>query len=118
MPPFVEHSQRFALTNEMHARPFIEVIAPARISHLAVVADPADSLDHLIGLCGRFGVNPPTADAQYFVADFGNHRLKWERHTEFTTLTVIGRGGDDEPFSDPIIGSVPEDWLAALVNSV
>ncbi|MDJ0895790.1 MAG: DUF3422 domain-containing protein [Alphaproteobacteria bacterium] len=118
MPPFDEHSQRFALTNELHARPFIEVAAPAQISHLAVLCNPADALSHLTRLCDQFGVNPPQADAQHFVGDFGAFRLQWERHTEFATFSVIGRGGQSDPFADPVITQVPEDWTGALPGEV
>ena len=40
---------------------------------------------HLLELCALYGVAEPAADATHFFEDFGNFRLKWERHSEFTT---------------------------------
>ena len=130
MPRFTEDRRRAALNNEVHARPFAALSAPERISHLAVLygerGAEADRL-HLAGLCDSRGVAPPPQDATHFAAEFGAFRLKWERHSEFATYTFLRAGplsgplsgplGDD-PFADPAIARVPQDWLQAMPGAV
>jgi uncharacterized membrane-anchored protein len=94
--------------------------APARISHLAIHTDddPAMHDDRLAALCMRFGVAAPAAGAQHFVHDFGHFRLKWERHSEFSTYSFVEIGEDDSDFQLTALRHVPADWLATLQGSV
>ena len=112
-----DHPLRYALTDEFHARPFAELVAPEQISHFALLSPP-DRVETrrapLLELCERYGVAAPSADATHFMEDFGDFRLKWEQHSEFTTYTFIRRGSGPGPFSDPASGHVPKDWLDAL----
>ena len=92
-----EHPLRYTLTNELHARPFAELQPPEQASHFALLSgesEEAENRAHLCALCERHGVDLPARDANHFSADFGAFRLKWERHTEFTTYTFFRR----EPF--------------------
>ncbi len=72
---------------------------------------------HLAGLCRRFGVAEPPAGANHFFQDFGDFRMKWERHAEFCTYTFYRRGPFSDPFADPAVASVPTDWLENLPGS-
>jgi uncharacterized membrane-anchored protein len=111
-PP--DHPLRYALTNEVHARPFAVLRPPECASHLAVVTGEAGAEDErarLAELCARYTVNPPPEDASHFSADFGPFRLKWERHTEFSTYTVFRQGPFEEPFAKPALSLIPPDWL-------
>lgn len=114
--PIAEHPQRLALGNELHARPFIDVDAPQRVSHIAMLSDGdgASEIAHLLQLCRRFDVAQPPEDAIHYTGDFGSFRLKWERHTEFTTYTFLRGGVFRDPFEDTAIELVPEPWLDAL----
>lgn len=111
------HDQRFALANEIHARPQEAVQPPARASYLAVMID-ADERDrehaHVAALCQRYGAHPPPADATHFSSDLGPFRIAWERHTEFSSYTFHARGGGSKPFAEVAAGEVPADWLAAI----
>ncbi len=111
------HDQRFALANEIHARPQEAVQPPARASYLAVMID-ADERDrdhaHVAALCQRYGAHPPPADATHFSSDLGSFRIAWERHTEFSSYTFHARGGGSKPFAEVAAGAVPADWLAAI----
>jgi uncharacterized membrane-anchored protein len=69
-------------------------------------------------LCQRFGVAPPIASAQYYAHDFGHFRLKWERHSEFSTFTFVDNGDGSLDFGVTAIRHVPHDWLAMLESSV
>jgi uncharacterized membrane-anchored protein len=118
---FDEHPLRAELTAEMNARPHAEIAAPAQISHIAcVTGEGARDTDreHLIELCRAFKISAPAASASQFDADFGPFRLKWERHTEFSTYTLIKEAAFDQPFKGCPMGEVPSDWLDALPGKV
>lgn len=118
---FEEHPSRRALAEEIHARPSEDLAAPVQVSHIAALAGE-DGLDapvrHLTRLCKHFRVAPPAADATYFTADIGDMRLKWERHTEFSTFTVIRRGAVDQQFKQTAVDGLPKDWLTDLPGQV
>ena len=111
-----DHPQRFALHNEVHARPHEALQAPTRLSMLALLVD-ADQRGrehaHVAELCRRCGVHPPAEDAIHFSSDMGVFRLRWERHSEFTTYAFLRAGASAQPFAEPAILSVPQDWLGA-----
>lgn len=113
---FPTHPQREALAGELHARPAIPIQLPARLSRLAMVnPDRAAEDAHLALLCARHGVVPPRPDANWFLADFGAFRLRFERHTEFTGWNFLAPGADaDNPFARPAIAHLPPEWLAKL----
>lgn len=112
-----DHPLRYALTNELHARPFTELIAPEQVSHFGMLSpesEVAAERIHLLALCQRYGVAEVPLGATHFAADFGAFRLKWERHSEFTTYTFFHRGPAAEPFAEPASARVPRDWLDGL----
>lgn len=117
----VEHPQRRGLHEEVHARPFEPLTAPARLSHLAVLTGEAAAgreRVHLAGLCARFGAPAPSPEATQILVDLGGFRLRWERHTEFSTYGFIVEGGFEEAFADTAVNRVPADWLAGLPGEV
>ncbi len=112
-----QHPLRFALTNELHARPFPIVDPPHQVTHLAFLrgeGSAAADRSHLAQLCRRHGIDPPDEQASHFAADFGSFRLKWERHHEFTTCTLFRAGLPADPFDDVAARAVPADWLQAI----
>jgi uncharacterized membrane-anchored protein len=114
---FRDHPLRRQLTNEVHARPPEALAAPMRVSLLAMLSgdDGAEAERlHLTGLCDMVGAPPPPPGATHYSGNFGSFRLKWERHTEFSTWTVFREGAQGEPFTDPAIRAVPRDWVAEL----
>jgi uncharacterized membrane-anchored protein len=116
----LHHPQRLALASEIHARPFLVIEAPARISHLAIHRpdDPMLPTRLLDAFCQRFGVAPPATDAQHFSHDFGHFRLKWERHHEFATWSFVEPGAHNGNFEFTAIRHVPADWLELLDGAV
>lgn len=119
MIPSRQHEARHALTNELHARPYQRLNAPARAIHFAVVTgETPDALEadraHLETLCRRYGVNPPDTGMKHLNADFGAFQLKWERHTEFVTYTFFVADGGGDPLAAAAGGPVPPDWLEAM----
>ena len=111
------HPQRYLLSNEIHARPPPELVAPERLSYVAINYDADSSnvvIDDLARLCVIWGVQSPTAEVTHFSAEHSNLRLKWERHTEFVSYTFSRKGDFERPFEDPVIALVNEEWLATL----
>jgi len=111
-----DHPARHDLANEVHARPFLRIAAPARVTHLAVLgepgADPAQHLQLVNQFCVALGISPPVPGARHLAYNGDGFTLKWERHTEFSTFTVVGSGRADEPFADWIDGNhhLPAGW--------
>lgn len=111
------HPERFQLANEVHARPHEALRAPERASYVAVMLEPGERARdhaHVAALCERYGVHAPPADAIHFAATLGAFRLRWERHTEFSSYAFFVQGRSAQPFAEPAIGAVPADWLAAI----
>ena len=117
-----DYELRQELADEVHARPFMLLHPPERATHLALVTDEhAADADRaqVAALCERYGVSPPPEDASFFLAEFPDFRLRWERHTEFSTYTFLASEPvPAERFSQPVIERVPEDWLAGLPGEV
>ncbi len=112
-----DHPQRTLLNNEVHARPYERIAAPVRASYLALltgIETAEQEREHIKALCARNGVNPPAAGANHYSNDLGIFRLRWERHTEFSTYTFLHAAPFDAPFDDAPIKRVPIDWLTDL----
>jgi len=115
-----DHPLRIELNDEAHARPPEALVAPLRVTFLAMYCDPAQrerEWEHVCALARRYGRTPPER-ASHYSADLGPFRVKWERHTEFTRYKFIVAGGDGHPFDLPALQAVPEDWLAGLPGRV
>lgn len=120
MTPIQDHPLRFALANELHARPFPISRAPCTVAYLAVKQpDAAVGRDreadraHLIDLLDRHGAPHPQPGATHYAGQIGRHWLKWESHTEFVTYTAFATGVSDRPFNPADFEVFPPDWLAA-----
>ena len=117
----VNHPERFALAEEVHARPPEVLPTPARASYLAVLVDSEDrgrETAHLARLCERHAMPPPARELTHFSVRLGALRLKWERHGEFSSWTVIAPGlaggAESAPFSEPATALLPAGWLHDL----
>jgi uncharacterized membrane-anchored protein len=119
LPP--SHPRRVVLNDEVHARPYQALQAPQRASYLALLA-PAHEREqecaHVAELCTHYGREPPPPEASYFAADCGAFRLRWERHGEFSSYTVFEAGAGGEPFAQPAVNALPQEWVAALPGSL
>ena len=114
-----DHPQRYALANELHARPFPALEANSRAVHLAILreGDKGADLAHLNALLDRFGAQHPGAGATHYFADLGPFRLKWEQHTEFVTYTLFVPGLNGRAFDPVDQENFPADWLASVPGS-
>jgi len=114
-PP--NHAERYAMAEEVHARPPETLLAPARASYLAVLIDSDDrarELAHLEALCRRYAIPLPPPGATHFRASLGALRLKWERHGEFSGYLIIAPGAAVRPFAEPAATLMPADWLSSV----
>ncbi|RTL85349.1 MAG: DUF3422 family protein [Hyphomicrobiales bacterium] len=101
---WVEHESRAAILAELHARPFLPLEVPRRIYHFAFATshEEADADRAALGrLASAHGEEPPAPDAKFHYFAFGDWRLRWEQHTEFTTYTWATGEEAATPFSHP-----------------
>jgi uncharacterized membrane-anchored protein len=111
------HPEREALFNELHTRPFPVLSTPSRLTQLVLLPDTrqADAeYQHLLRLCERHAVLPPAPHSSCYYQDFGGFELRWERHTEFSTYTLVSKQVQGAPFSQDALALLPEHWLQQL----
>lgn len=111
------HPLRNVLLREAHARPFESLASPLRVSHLVVQTGTSgrqEEVTHVADLCRRFQLSVPPAEAAHFILEGPEFRLRWERHTEFSTYTVFANGLEERPFSNPAIEMIPAEWLGSM----
>ena len=101
---FPADPRRAHVLGELHARPFPLIESPRALVVLAFMSDDGGRRDRevLAGMSTRQGVPPPDADARTHAFAFGKGRLRWERHTEFSTYSW--EGPVPERFGDPVAG--------------
>lgn len=119
MAPIHDHPQRYALVNELHARPFPSLTVPCHAVYVAI-KEPKDAANrdrakdraHLGALLDRYGAPHPDAGTTHYAGRLGKHDLKWESHTEFVTYSAFAEGVGARPFDPHHADVFPEDWLA------
>ncbi len=119
MPPIEDHPHRYALVNELHARPAARVPVPGVAVFIALKPereaakrDRGRDRAHLLALLDRHGAGHPPPEATHHSSDLGRHHLKWESHTEFVTYTAFEQGQAARPFDPAAFDVFPEAWLA------
>lgn len=99
-----EHADRRDLNDEVHARPPLRIAEPALVTHLAYQTGEqgaARDFDHLIALCRQFAAPVPPPGARQWQITADDRVIRWERHTEFTTLTHVTADPDPaKPWPD------------------
>ncbi len=120
IPPSTDHPLRYALVNELHARPFPQLTAPCtavyvaiKEPHAAQSRDRAADRAHLLTMLDRYGSAHPQPGATHFSGPIGRSELKWESHTEFVTYSAFTPGVSDRAFDPAEAGIFAPDWLAA-----
>ncbi|EEW26451.1 DUF3422 family protein [Rhodobacter ferrooxidans] len=120
MPPIEDHPLRYALANELHARPLPSLEVPCTAVFVAL-KEPVDaanrdrSLDlaHLLALLDRHASPHPPPGATHFSGRIGRTDFNWESHTEFVTYAGYTPGVSPRAFDPAEAGVFPEDWLAS-----
>ncbi len=111
------HPQRTALHNELHARPSLYFDGPAHVFHLALLGGDA-ACAALLQRCCPDALD--TAAAQG-ITRLDGHPFKWERHTEFFTLTLVVpcTAADTEwQTLPPVLAEAIAPQAAQVINAV
>lgn len=120
MAPISDHPLRYALTGELHARPFPNVAAPQVVAFLAITQagdvaaqdrDRGADMAHLVALLKHYGAPLPDPDATHYYGAMGKFHLKWEQHTEFVTYTTFCDELSGRPFDPAEFDVFPAHWL-------
>ena len=116
----MDHPQRLALHNEVHARPPEPMQSPMAVAHVVMWVDRESAVasrTHLARLLHDHHLPAPDAHTNHVRMDLGAFRLRWELHTEFVSWTFM------RPIVDPqfatatpvtAIQAVPQQWLSQL----
>ncbi|MEM9139448.1 MAG: DUF3422 domain-containing protein [Pseudomonadota bacterium] len=119
------HPQRTALTEELHARPFQAVRAPARALLLAfkqpqgaAERDHSHDRAHLLALLDRYGLPHPPENATQHTAMINGVLLKWEQHTEFVSYTLIAEKAEPPLFQATLASMVDDEWMNSAPGQV
>lgn len=108
---------RETLNDELFRRPPVPAPESSLVVHVALLQD-ADQAGESIARIGRLlaeaNLANPDDKGNYEVIAIGDDRLKWERHNEFTTYTLITRSPRDDPFA--VAGDHPLGigWIGEL----
>ncbi|TVS03920.1 MAG: DUF3422 domain-containing protein [Rhodobacteraceae bacterium] len=123
MPPIADHPDRYALVNELHARPAAQIPVPSVATFIAIKPEQnaaqrsrAADRSHLLDLLDRHGATHPPPDATHHTAEVGRHRLKWESHTEFVTYMAYEQGSGSRAFDPAAFDVFPDDWQSAATG--
>ncbi len=114
--PVTDHPLRYALVNELHARPFPVLTVPSTAAFMALMEEDGAGRDragdraHLLELLDRHGSTHPQPNATHFSGPIGRSELKWESHTEFVTYTAFTPGVSARPFDPTDAACFPQDW--------
>ena len=111
------HPQRQTLHNELHARPSLYFDEPAHVFHLAFLGGEPQC-NALLERCCPTPIDPHAAQG---ITRLDGHALKWERHAEFFTLTlVVTSSSDDLSWTSlpEVLAQKIDAHLPQLINSV
>ncbi len=115
------HPERDRLLAEAHARPFTPLKAPMLATRIATLSGQDGAVSdrsHMTALCRSLGRSEPGPDARWCVLDAGKWRLRWERHTEFSTWTFFRSPDGDNLMLEKASDAAPKDWIDSLPGEV
>jgi len=125
MAAIPDHTLRYRLSNELHARPYPTVSFPSSVAYLTItpevdIAERDRDADraHLIALLDRYGAAHPQPGATHYFGEIGKYYLRWESHTEFFTYTLIAAGASNDDWETTLFEVYPDDWLSAAPGSL
>lgn len=114
---FKAHPLRDSLYQELHNRPFPVVSGPVAVSHIAMLNQTVSSVEQhrvLTALAEQYSVNPPAKNASCYYQDFGEFEIRWEKHTEFSTYTVLMPTSNEMGFQKNALSLLPQRWLESI----
>lgn len=121
VPAWRWRPERDALLAEAHARPYTPLVAPALVDRIASVSGEDGAREdraHMAALCRKLGQAEPGPESKWCVLDAGGWRLRWERHTEFSTWTFFRPAPRAGLFTGQALDLAPQDWLQSFPGEV
>lgn len=118
---FAPHPLRRQVLDELHARPFQMVETPRRILlHAFSTAELATSAERaaLSAWCSATGAVRPDEGANFHRAVFPTARLRWERHSEFSTYGWDVPAPGEDPFHWPLPQPTPVGGAVAAPGAL
>lgn len=115
------HPRRDQVIAEAHARPSAPLVIPALVTRIAALSGEGGAeMDraHMVELARRLALPEPAPGARWCVLDAGNWRLRWERHTEFSTWTFTRPAARAHPFAETALDLAPAGWVAGIPGEV
>jgi len=117
------HSQRGALINELHSRPFRTISNGTSITHLALLSDESikeAQTEHLQKLSSELGADHSVSSGALNSFSIGSFDVRMERHLEFTSLTLTDGSATklDQPFAKTALDRLPQGWLEKMPGTV
>ncbi len=114
------HPLKEELIEELHARPILSASSTVQLSHLVLFLPSTEEheIEHLQLLADHHGVPGPEMGKGSYYQSMGDYELRWERHTEFSALTVLRHALSDVPFTEITLDLVPKDFLKNLPGEV
>lgn len=114
------HSLKDSLIDELHNRPFPVIQLPAQVSNI-VVLDPADRDSEIAGLkqlAEIHNMTPPDDGVSCYYQSSEDFDLRWERHNEFSTYTLICNKKLSGTAFESGFSHISDDWLSTLSGQV
>ena len=114
------HSQYRELHAELLARPFPLVSGQVMVAHRVILFTPAEEAAHraaLAALAAYPDVAAKPAEHGFQLLQLGKADLRIERHTEFTTLTVLAPQAG-APFAESAIDFLPAGWFKTVPGRI
>jgi uncharacterized membrane-anchored protein len=114
------HPDRNKLLAEAHARPSTPLQSPTLATRLSALSLEEDDWAHMVALCRRLGVAEPSRESRWCSVDAGSWRLRWERHTEFSTWTFYRPLAENTvpAIEETALDLAPQDWLGELPGEI
>lgn len=119
-----DHPLRAVLNAEVHARPHLRITAPAALSHVVFIAREggADAdREVFAAFCRAHGAAEPPPGAQNHIVPIAGRVMRWERHGEFQSFTVLadvepdaGQESDEGQAEDQAWSAIHPEALAFL----
>ena len=114
------HSLKDSLIDELHNRPFPVIQLPAQVSNI-VVLEPADRDSEIAGLkqlAEIHNMTPPDDGVSCYYQSSEDFDLRWERHNEFSTYTLICNKKLTGTAFESGFSHISDDWLSTLSGQV
>ena len=114
------HPLKDSLIDELHNRPFPVIQLPAQVSNI-VLLEPADRDSEIAGLkrlAESHNMTPPEEGVSCYYESSEDFDLRWERHNEFSTYTLICNKALSGTVFESGFSHISDEWLSGLSGQV